>query len=250
MNELSLFSGAGGGLLATKHLLGWKTIGYVEINDYCQRVIQQRIIDGFLDQAPIFGDVKAFISEGYAEVYKGMVDVITAGPPCQPYSVAGLGGGERDQRDMLSYTIDTIRIVEPQSIVLENVPNFINYPGFSQFLGSMAEIGYCVPWDSISAGFCGAPHFRKRLWVCANANSNRLQRINTPTSSAAHESQEWIHIKRMVSEIQQGRQNSVPESWILRKDHGISNRMERIKAIGEGQVPRVVEVAWEVLKEE
>tara|TARA_R100001377_G_scaffold83410_1_gene64876 strand:- start:324 stop:599 length:276 start_codon:yes stop_codon:yes gene_type:complete len=61
MKELSLFSGAGGGLLGTK-LLGWEHCGYVEFNDYCQRVIAQRIDDGFLDEAPIFSDIKAFIS--------------------------------------------------------------------------------------------------------------------------------------------------------------------------------------------
>ncbi len=63
MNELSLFSGAGGGLIATKHLLGWRTIGYVEFNDYCQRVIAQRIKDGLLDEAPIFGDIKTLTKE-------------------------------------------------------------------------------------------------------------------------------------------------------------------------------------------
>ena len=74
MRELSLFSGAGGGLLATKHLLGWETIGYVEIDEYCQAILAQRIEDGYLDPAPIFGDIKRFISEGYAEAYQGMVE--------------------------------------------------------------------------------------------------------------------------------------------------------------------------------
>ena len=87
MKELSLFSGAGGGVLGTQ-LLGWETIGYVEYNEYCQRVIRQRIEDGYLDEAPIFSDVNAFISEGYADAYKGMVGVISAGFPCQPFSVA------------------------------------------------------------------------------------------------------------------------------------------------------------------
>lgn len=80
LKELSLFSGAGGGLLAGR-LLGWRTIGYVEFNDYCQRVIQQRIADGFLDDAPIFGDVREFKKGGYAEAYAGYVDVISGGFP-------------------------------------------------------------------------------------------------------------------------------------------------------------------------
>jgi len=91
MNELSLFTGAGGGLLGTK-LLGWNPIGYVEWDDYCQRVIAQRIKDGFLPDAPIFGDIKTFIDSGCAELYRGVTDVISAGFPCQPFSVAPYAG--------------------------------------------------------------------------------------------------------------------------------------------------------------
>ncbi|HDZ62544.1 MAG TPA: hypothetical protein ENH40_05305 [Nitrospirae bacterium] len=80
VNELSLFSGAGGGLLGTK-LLGWKHIGYVEFNEYCQKVIRQRIKDGILDEAPIFSDIRAFIDQGYAEAYQDMVDVLSGGLP-------------------------------------------------------------------------------------------------------------------------------------------------------------------------
>ncbi len=100
MRELSLFTGAGGGLLGTK-LLGWEHIGYVEINDYCQEIIRQRIKDGILDEAPIFGDIKTFISEGYADAYKGMVDAITGGFPCQDISSAGPGGGIEAERSGL-----------------------------------------------------------------------------------------------------------------------------------------------------
>lgn len=79
--ELSLFSGVGGGLLGTKWLLGWQTVGYVEWDKYCQQVIQARIRDGMLDDAPIFGDIRAFVKEGHAEAYAGNVDVISGGFP-------------------------------------------------------------------------------------------------------------------------------------------------------------------------
>ena len=130
MRELSLFSGAGGGLLASKYFLGWETIGYVEYEEYCQKVLKQRIADGLLDAAPIFGDIRAFISEGYAEQYKGMVDVITGGFPCQPFSVAGKGLGEDDPRNMWPSTIECIRIIRPQFAFLENVPAILNHPYF------------------------------------------------------------------------------------------------------------------------
>lgn len=94
MRELSLFAGAGGGILGSK-LLGWTTVGYVEFNEYCQKVLAQRIKDGLIDNAPIFGDIRAFNDCGYASSYQGMVNVVTGGFPCQPFSSCGkqLGGG-------------------------------------------------------------------------------------------------------------------------------------------------------------
>ena len=88
MNYLSLFSGAGGGDLAMQHLIGMKCVGYVEIEEYCQKLIAQRISDGYLDEAPIFTDIKEFNRQGYARAYKGMVDVICGGFPCQFFSTA------------------------------------------------------------------------------------------------------------------------------------------------------------------
>ncbi len=90
MRELSLFTGAGGGLLGTK-LLGWTHIGYVEVNEYCQQVIRARIEDGFLDRAPIFTDVREFVQSGAARQYRGFADVVSGGFPCQDISVAGGG---------------------------------------------------------------------------------------------------------------------------------------------------------------
>ena len=80
LKELSLFTGAGGGILGTA-LLGWQHVGYVEWDKYCQKVLQARIRDGLIDDAPIFGDIREFIKGGYAEAYAGHVDVISAGFP-------------------------------------------------------------------------------------------------------------------------------------------------------------------------
>ena len=74
MNELSLFSGAGGGLIGTK-ALGFNHIGYVEFKDYCQQVLAKRIKEGNLDEAPIFTDVREFLESGAARQYRGAADV-------------------------------------------------------------------------------------------------------------------------------------------------------------------------------
>ena len=175
MNELSLFTGAGGGVLGTK-LLGWETIGYVEYENYCQKILKQRIADGFLDAAPIFGDVRRFISEGYAKEYQGMVDVITAGFPCQPFSVAGKGLGVDDPRNMWPQTIEVIRTVRPRFALLENVPGLLTHEYTRQIFGELAESGYDCRWQIISAAEVGAPHKRDRLWIMAHSKSERAMR--------------------------------------------------------------------------
>ena len=173
MYELSLFSGAGGGLLATKHLLGWKTIGYVEIDDYCQQVLAQRIKDGFLDEAPIFGDINAFLSEGYAERYRGVADVITAGFPCQPFSVAGQQKGEKDERNLWPQTRDTIGVVRSRYVLLENVPGLLSHQYIWTILSELTSMGYDSMWGIVSAQDAGAQHLRKRWWCVANTSAAR-----------------------------------------------------------------------------
>ena len=178
MNYLSLFSGACGGDLAMQHLLGFKCGGYVEYEEYCQKVIRQRIKDGLLDEAPIFGDIRAFISDGYADAYKGMVDVITGGFPCQEFSVAGKRAGNQGSRNLWPEMFDTIRIIKPRYVFAENVPGLLSSrmdsdPSkpvyFGAVLRDLAEIGYDARWTVLGADDVGAPHRRKRLWIVANA---------------------------------------------------------------------------------
>lgn len=180
MNELSLFTGAGGGLLGT-HLLGWNPIGYVEFNDYCQRVIRARIDDGILPNAPIFGDVRAFIDHGYAASYQGLVDCVTGGFPCQPFSVAGKRAGADDERNMWPATRDCVRIIRPRYCLFENVPGVLNSGYFGTIVNDLAESGYCVRWRILSAAEMGAPHKRDRLWIVADSQSLQPQRGGKPT---------------------------------------------------------------------
>jgi DNA (cytosine-5)-methyltransferase 1 len=172
LHELSLFSGAGGGLLASKWMLGWKTIGYVEINDFCQRVIAQRIKDGLLDNAPIFGDIKTFISEGYARRYRGMVDVVTGGFPCQDISISGCTNlGIKGERSGLWKEMSTVLLqVEPRFVFVENSP-MLTIRGLGTVLRDLAQMGYDARWGCISAESAGAPHKRERLWLIAYSHS-------------------------------------------------------------------------------
>lgn len=169
MHELALFAGAGGGLLATQHLLGWQTVCYVENAAYPARVLKARIQDGYLDDAPIWGDVRTFDGTPW----RGCVDIVTAGFPCQPFSRAGKGHAERDDRNLWPDTIRIIREVRPEWVLLENVSRLLSHAYVRRIYSDLAQSGYNIPWDCIPASAIGANHQRDRLWIVAYANSDR-----------------------------------------------------------------------------
>lgn len=180
LDYLSLFSGAGGGDLAGR-LLGWRCRGHVEFNDYCQRVIRARQDDGHLDEAPIFGDVRSFISEGYADSYQGMVDCVVAAPPCQGFSVAGKQLAGEDPRNQWPSTVDVLRRVQPRFLLLENVTGLLSgsHGYFGRILGDLASLGFNARWQVLSAADVGASHLRKRLWLVAYSDRLRLERLRS-----------------------------------------------------------------------
>ena len=227
MNYLSLFSGAGGGDLACQHLLGWRCLGYVEWEDYCQRVLRQRQEDGFLDVAPIFGDIRAFISEGYAREYRGMVDVVTGGFPCQPYSTAARGRNRKD--DCWASCLDAILAADSGIAFLENV----SPAAIEMAAQDLRSANYDCSALSLSAKDLGADHIRTRHWLLAHADGNGelLLPINA----------EMAELPR----IRQGLWADVPVR--PRVSHGVSNRVDRLRALGNGQVPAVAATAWHLL---
>lgn len=163
MNELALFAGAGGGILGGV-LSGFRTVCAVEAEPYCREVLLQRQRDGVLSMFPIWDDIRTFDGRKW----RGLVDVITAGFPCQPFSNAGTRRGEDDERNMWPETIRCIREVRPERILLENVPGLVSCGYLARILGDLAEAGYDSEWDCISAESVGAPHIRNRLWIVAH----------------------------------------------------------------------------------
>ena len=245
MRELNLFSGVGGGLLGTHHLLGWECIGYVEWNDYCQRVIRQRIIDGLLPRAPIFGDVRAFVSNGYATAYQGMVDIVTAGFPCQPFSVAGAQKGAADERNMWPATLDVLRTVRPQYALLENVSGLLTHQYIQRIFGDLAQSGFNARWCVLGGHDAGGISDGKRVWIIAAApNSPMLESLDIqtdcqPGSQGSFRRQRAGAIRAAVRQDDYTR--------IKRNSDDVARGMERLKAIGNGQIPTVVRSAWKAM---
>ena len=247
MNELSLFSGAGGGLLGTK-LLGFRHIGYVEKDEGCQKIIAQRIRDGILDYAPIYCDIKTFIDSGRCSLFEGVTNIITGGFPCQPFSIAGKGLGESDARNMWPSTIECIRRIRPQYCLLENVPGLLIHPYFGTILWDLAQSGYTFRWTTSGIGELGGYTLRRRLWIVA-----RLSPFVIGRNKKEKDIQQIIAEIKLRFANKFSRVSDIERNWkdaeygVFGVDNGMAYEVDRVRAIGNGQNPRVVKTVWELL---
>ena len=168
MNELALFAGAGGGILGGK-LLGWRTVCAVEWDAYARDVLVARQNDGCLEAFPIWDDVQTFDGKPW----RGRVDVVSGGFPCQDISAAGKGAGiEGERSGMWKHMARIIGEVLPQFVFVENSPMLVGR-GLAVVLADLAEMGYDARWGVLGAIDAGAPHKRDRIWIVANATGDR-----------------------------------------------------------------------------
>ena len=169
LNGISLFSGVGGLELALHDEV--KTVAYVEREAYCQAVLIKRMRDGHLDQAPIYDDVQTF----NGKKYRGQVDIVFGGFPCQDISVAGKGKGIKEgTRSGLWFEMHRIiGEVRPPLVFLENV-SAITRRGLDTVTASLAEAGYDCRWCDVRASDVGARHRRERWFCLAYTNHNSI----------------------------------------------------------------------------
>ena len=246
MNELALFAGAGGGILGGK-LLGWRTVCAVERNAYAAQVLAQRQNDGILGPFPIWSDVCSFDGKPW----RGIVDIVSGGFPCQDISAAGKGAGiDGEKSGLWKHMERIIDEVRPRFVFVENSPLLVSR-GLVRILGDLANMGFDAKWGIMGAVDAGLHHNRKRLWLVAYTNGNGSQGFYTLSSAKAHQSSsaQRFYIARVVGEVQRGGKNCIPESWILRASNGMAARVDRTVAIGNGQVPAVAAMAWRILSD-
>jgi len=292
MNELALFAGAGGGILGG-HLLGWRTVCAVEWEAYPASVLCARQNDGILPTFPIWDDVQTFDGKPW----RGIVDVVSGGFPCQDISAAGRGAGiEGNRSGMWKHMARIIGEVRPKYAFVENSP-MLTSRGLGTVLADLASMGFDAEWGVLSAGEVGAPHKRDRIWILAtnscfkrwndrsnhweegqilqNQNwnakkdkSKRQRRIggvgkiganvaDTP-SIRQQRSRKFIESER--SKKSKDRQANIlkpigePNFWSVepnvdRVANGVAARVDRLKAIGNGQVSLCAATAWKLLSE-
>ena len=168
MRALHLFAGAGGSVLASR-LLGWTSVGCVEWDPYCRRVLRAR------GERVVGSDIRQFKATGLV----GRVDIVVGGSPCQDLSVAGPGEGIDGPRSGLWRA--QLRIAEECEapfIWRENVKGAVTHNGgrdFAVILRQMAKAGYDAVWTVNSASSVGAPHRRERVWVLAHPPGGGLE---------------------------------------------------------------------------
>lgn len=312
LRELALFAGAGGGILGGK-LLGWRTVCAVELNTYAASVLLQRQNDGCLPAFPVWDDVCTFDGRPW----RGIVDIISGGFPCQDISAAGKGAGITGERSGLwKEFVRIISEVRPRFVFVENSP-VLTSRGIDTVLGDLAALGYDAEWGVLGAVDAGAPHQRHRIWIMAytaGAQNNRERgnckcgwlpmgrgepstfgnnrkaynnspcrcrenvadpkSINSRTglrqngqecygdqpcdcgrngSDSMRQGLSQWQGKDTEGSRQKRRPIAIGSEWwqsepdVGRVAHGVAARVDRLKAIGNGQVPAVAKLAWEIL---
>ena len=261
MNELALFAGAGGGILGG-HLLGWRTVCAVEWEPYPASVLLARQNDGLLPPFPIWDDVQTFDGRPW----RGRVDVVSGGFPCQDISVAGKGAGIDGERSgMWREMARIICEVRPRYAFIENSP-MLTTRGLDRVLSDLASMGFDARWGVLGAADVGAPHQRDRIWVVADANrkwklqqerseSNERRRIGNGGDEMAYTDSAQRQGNKCTERSEAQRTNACKPSWwkvepdVGRVADGVAARVDRLKAIGNGQVPAVAATAFRLLSQ-
>lgn len=294
MRELALFAGAGGGLLASR-ILGWQTVCAVELDEYCRDILVARQNDGSFgdDVFPIWDDVCTF--DGYP--WRGSVDLVSGGFPCQDISCAGTGAGLEGERSSLwSEFKRIIGEVRPLNVLVENSPMLATRGGV-RVIADLAELGFDARWGVVGAHHAGAPHRRDRMWIVAHSIGEGLEGLAGDEHQPSEPGRLDKTQKRPTGEEGlRGRDRSLLEpracdvadaslaggdaapggSWwdtepavgrvvgrladrldkhgasqregTPRLASGVPFRTDRLKAIGNGQVPAAAALAWNLLQ--
>lgn len=239
MNLLSLFSGAGLGDLGWL-MAGFNIVGQCEIDEYCQKVLALRF-----PESVKYTDIRKLNGE---QIKKdcGAVDIVAGGFPCQPFSSSGTHKGHEDQRWLWPTYASIIREIKPKWVVGENVRGLLsNNDGwaFGEILSDLARFGYDASWFCFPASIFGAPHPRDRVWVVANSNGDGQSKCedlfkvfgNLGNNFKPHSKSNWAGIE-VDRENEETIFKSMPKPLLLRMDDVTPEALDRLKALGNGQV--------------
>ncbi|MCC6568201.1 MAG: DNA cytosine methyltransferase [Anaerolineales bacterium] len=263
----SLFAGIGGFDLGLERA-GFDIAWQVEIDPYCQRVLAKH-----WPAVQRYGDIRAVDWQAVEPV-----DLLCGGFPCQDISLAGKGAGLSGERSGLWFEYaKAIDALKPRYVLIENVAA-LRSRGLDQVLGALAALGYDAEWHCIPACAVGAPHRRDRVWIVAHSSGTGGRARHQPQNAwaeIAHRSEpmadtsikqrdRWLHWtcgwerepqEALLDAGGGGREEtwmSIPEPLLGRVAHGVSNRVDRLKGLGNAIVPQIAEMIgrWIQFREE
>ena len=272
----SLFSGIGGFDLGLERA-GMKIIWQSEIDPFACKVLKKH-----WPNVPNFGDINKI---DWTNIERP--DVICGGYPCQPFSTAGKRGGATDPRHLWPAMFNAICLLRPRYALMENVRGHLSM-GFGDVLADLASVGFDAEWQVIPAAAVGAPHKRDRVFIVAYPNDARVgtqrrevQREKSSgeqkrevvaryvfsrrgaemadtdgefvgqygsSSDVANESQQW-HNQRERQKTNDFRQWWEVEPDVGRVADGVSDRVDRLRGLGNAIVPQVAELVGALVVE-
>jgi DNA (cytosine-5)-methyltransferase 1 len=172
ITHVSLCSGYGGIDLGLKRAIGrsLRTVAYVEVESFAVANLVAKASQELLDEAPVWSDLRSFPWGKF----HGLVDILSGGYPCQPFSSAGKRLGAEDPRHLWPHISTGIAAMRPALCFFENVQGHISL-GLRDVLQDLVGLGYRATWCVASASECCAPHQRKRVFILAHRHGERGQ---------------------------------------------------------------------------
>lgn len=262
MNGLALCAGIGGIELGLQSaVLGYRTVCYVEREAFCASLLAARMADGWLHDAPIWDDVATFDGKPW----RGVVDIVSAGYPCQPFSCAGKRHGAADPRHLWPHIARIIRECRPAYAFLENVPGHMSL-GLRDVCADLRGLGYVVSAGVFSAAQCGALHMRKRLFALAHADNVRcgewrsrpeiyvggngidgsgIATLGNTNHAGLSKRQGWPTTYKRTAVV--GASWWATEPDVGRVANGVPYRVDQLRALGNAVVPHAAALAWSTL---
>jgi len=269
---LDLFSGIGGFSYAAERLVGgYETVGFCEIDPFCQKVLKKHWPD-----VPIHEDVRKLANE--ADRYRGLVDVVCGGYPCRGFSLAGSRKGQKDDRYLWPEMLRIIQAARPKFVIGENVAGHITL-GLDTVLSDLEAENYTARAFVIPACAKDAKHRRDRVWIVAHTSCGKRQSRpekqrtlrevpenrrehdysggsgEAYTANVTNTDSQRLHGRRQkpsrTSKEQRDTRN--PCWWSTEPDfprvaNGIPNRVDRIRSLGNSIVPQVAAEIFTAIK--
>ncbi|GAA1424381.1 hypothetical protein GCM10009662_85020 [Catellatospora coxensis] len=235
---VDLFAGIGGFSLGLTRA-GFAVTHQVEINPFCQSVLARHF-----PEVTRHDDVNTFPQAWTGTGHASPV-LVCAGAPCQPFSTEGKRRGVNDERWLWPAVVDTLRVLRPRYLLMENVPALLaDRHAFGIILADLAALGFDAQWAVLSAADFGAPHPRERLILVAHpqgrdgSQRDLLGQGRERRSPLAAGGLPGLaaHHRRRAADDWMARQPDV-----ARLAHGIPRQLDRLHALGNAVVPQLIE---------